>query len=65
MNNRIVKIVVTTLKKHIIMSFSTLIFITGAVVTSLIPPLILEKMVDELTIGSMPAVKSIVLYMFF
>ncbi|MBQ5734112.1 MAG: ABC transporter ATP-binding protein, partial [Lachnospiraceae bacterium] len=47
------------------MSFSTLIFITGAVVTSLIPPLILEKMVDELTIGSMPAVKSIVLYMFF
>ena len=65
MNNRIVKIVVTTLKKHIIMSFSTLIFITGAVVTSLIPPLILEKMVDELTIGSMPAVRSIVLYMFF
>ena len=65
MNNRIVKIVVTTLKKHIFMSFSTLIFITGAVVTSLIPPLILEKMVDELTIGSMPAVKSIVLYMFF
>ena len=65
MNNRIVKIVVTTLKKHIIMSFSTLIFITGAVVTSMIPPLILEKMVDELTIGSMPAVKSIVLYMFF
>ena len=64
MNNRIVKIVVTTLKKHIIMSFSTLIFITGAVVTSLIPPLILEKMVDELTIGSMPAVRSIVLYMF-
>lgn len=65
MNNRIVKIVVTTLKKHIIMSFSTLIFITGAVVTSLIPPLILEKMVDELTIGSMPAARSIVLYMFF
>lgn len=65
MNNRIVKIVVTTLKKHIIMSFSTLIFIAGAVVTSLIPPLILEKMVDELTIGSMPAVRSIVLYMFF
>ena len=65
MNNRIVKIVVTTLKKHIIMSFSTLIFITGAVITSLIPPLILEKMVDELTIGSMPAVRSIVLYMFF
>ena len=64
MNNRIVKIVVTTLKKHIIMSFSTLIFITGAVVTSLIPPLILEKMVDELTIGSLPAVRSIVLYMF-
>ncbi|MBU5470371.1 ABC transporter ATP-binding protein/permease [Falcatimonas sp. MSJ-15] len=47
------------------MSFSTLIFIAGAVVTSLIPPLILEKMVDELTIGSMPAVRSIVLYMFF
>ena len=65
MNNRIVKIVVTTLKKHIIMSFSTLIFITGAVVTSLIPPLILEKMVDELTIGSMPAARSVILYMFF
>lgn len=65
MNNGIIKVVMTTLKKHIVISVSTLVFIAGAVITSLIPPLILEKMVDELTAGSMPAVWSIILYMFF
>lgn len=65
MNNGILKVTAQTIKKHIAIFTATLIFIAGAVITSLIPPLVLEKIVDTLTAGKMPAMTPVIVYMLF
>ncbi len=52
MNNHILGIVAAVIKRYKIRSVGMLLVITGSILVALIPPLILEKMIDMLSNGS-------------
>lgn len=58
------QIILTTLARHRILTLGILLSVCGAVLTALVPPLVLGRIIDLLTLGSMPSLSLILFYFF-
>lgn len=61
-SNQVRTIIFQTVKKQKILSFGILVAVVGAIVTDLLPPLILGKIIDTITAGNAVTLILIVLY---
>lgn len=53
--NEISSIIGDTVKKHIVLSAALVLTVAGAVISSILPPLILERIINVLAVRSMPS----------
>lgn len=56
------QIILSTLAQHRLLVFCILLSVCGAVLTALVPPLVLGRIIDTLTLGTMPSLFLVLLY---
>lgn len=59
------RIILNTIKKKWLLTAGIAITVVGAIVSALIPPLVLAKIIDTITQGRMPAIYIIIMYFGF
>lgn len=61
-SNRISQLIFSTIRKNLCLSLLLIAVVTGAVLSALLPPLVLEQIVNRLAAGKKPAFSIAVLY---
>lgn len=64
-NKSVGKVILNTIKEKWLLTAGIVITVVGAIVTALFPPLILAKIIDTITSGTMPAFYMIIMYFGF
>lgn len=66
MKNRSVgRVILNTIRSKWLLTAGIVITVVGAIVTALFPPLILAKIIDTITSGTMPAFYMVLMYFGF
>ena len=64
-NKSVGRVILNTIKEKWLLTAGIVITVVGAIVTALFPPLILAKIIDTITSGTMPAFYMIIMYFGF
>ena len=64
-NKSVGRVILNTIKEKWLLTAGIVINVVGAIVTALFPPLILAKIIDTITSGTMPAFYMIIMYFGF
>ncbi|MDO5338821.1 MAG: ABC transporter ATP-binding protein [Eubacteriales bacterium] len=64
-NKSVGRVILNTIRSKWLLTAGIVITVVGAIVTALIPPLILAKVIDTVTVGEMPAFYMILMYFGF
>lgn len=56
------QIILSTLAQHLLLDLGILLSVCGSVLTALVPPLVLGRIIDTLPLGTMPSMFLILLY---
>lgn len=64
-SDNVTKVILSVIRKHIILTAGIIVAVAGAVITSLIPPLILAEIIDTITQGNTLPVKVMLIFFIF
>lgn len=64
-SDNVTKVILSVIRKHIILTTGIIVAVAGAVITSLIPPLILAEIIDTITQGNTLPVKVMLIFFIF
>lgn len=64
-SDNVTKVILSVIRKHIILTAGIIVAVAGAVITSLIPPLILAEIIDTITQGNTLPVKVMIIFFIF
>lgn len=64
-SDNVTKVILSTIKEHFILSIGIVVAVSGAIITSIIPPLILARVIDTITRGETLPVILVLLYFLF
>ena len=57
-SDHVTKVILSTIKEHFILSIGIVVAVSGAIITSIIPPLILARVIDTITRGeTLPVIR--------
>lgn len=56
------QIILSTLARHRLLALGILLSICGAILTALVPPLVLARIIDTLTLGTLPPLFLVLFY---
>lgn len=61
-SDNVTKVILSTIKEHILLSIGIVAAVSGAIITSIIPPLVLARVIDTITGGKTLPVMLTLLY---
>ena len=64
-SDNVTKVILSTIKEHILLSIGIVAAVSGAIITSIIPPLVLARVIDTITGGKTLPVMLTLLYFLF